>query len=43
MFRHNLLKDLTSDISPIHWQHGGLMRLKPGEKIKPYLHIYQVI
>lgn len=33
MFRHNLLKDLTSDISPIHWQHGGLMRLKPARRL----------
>ena len=33
MVRHNLLKGTSSDISPIHWQHGGISRLKKGEKI----------
>lgn len=33
LFRYNLLKDVTSDVSPIHWQHGAITRLKPGEKI----------
>lgn len=37
MVRYNLLKGTTSDISPIHWQHGGLARLKPGEVIDPLL------
>lgn len=37
MVRHNLLKGTTSDISPIHWQHGGISRLKKGEKIDPLL------
>ncbi len=37
MVRHNLLKDTTSDISPIHWQHGGISRLKKGEKINSLL------
>ena len=37
MVRHNLLKGATSDVSPIHWQHGGLARLKPGEKIDKLL------
>ena len=38
MVKHELLKDITSDVSPIHWQHGAIARLQPGEKIKPYLY-----
>ncbi len=37
MVRYNLLKDATSDISPIHWQHGGLARLGKHEPIAPLL------
>ena len=37
MVRHNLLKGTMSDISPIHWQHGGIARLKKGEKIDSLL------
>ena len=37
MVRHNLLKGTTSDISPIHWQHGGIARLGKGEKIDSLL------
>lgn len=37
MVRYNLLKDATSDISPIHWQHGGLARLEKHEPILPLL------
>ena len=37
MNRHKLLLGSTSDISPIHWQHGGIARLKKGEKIDKYL------
>ena len=37
MVRHNLLKGTTSDISPIHWQHGGIARLEKGEKIDSLL------
>lgn len=37
MVRHNLLKGTSSDISPIHWQHGGISRLKKGEKIDSLL------
>ena len=33
MLRYNLLKDVVSDVSPIHWQHGAIARLKKGEKI----------
>ena len=37
MVRHNLLKGTTSDISPIHWQHGGIARLEKGETIDSLL------
>ena len=37
MVRHNLLKGATSDVSPIHWQHGAIARLQPGEKIDKLL------
>lgn len=37
MVRHNLLLGTSSDISPIHWQHGGIARLGKGEKIDPLL------
>lgn len=37
LLRYNLLKDVTSDVSPIHWQYGAIARLKPGEKIYPLL------
>lgn len=37
MVRHNLLLGTKSDISPIHWQHGGVARLKKGEKIDSLL------
>lgn len=33
MCRHNALKGITSDVSPIHYQFGGIARLKRGEKI----------
>jgi ribonucleoside-triphosphate reductase len=36
--RHKRLKGTLSDISPIHWQHGALARLKPGEKIDKLLY-----
>lgn len=35
--RHELLKGITSDVSPIHWQYGAIARLKPGEKIDKLL------
>ena len=35
--RHKLLLGTTSDISPIHWQHGAIARLKKGEKIDKLL------
>ncbi len=37
MVRHDLLKGVRSDVSPIHWQHGGIARLKKGEKIDALL------
>lgn len=36
--RHKRLEGTTSDISPIHWQYGGLARLEKGEKIDKLLH-----
>ena len=33
LVRHGLLKGTISDVSPIHWQHGALARLKKGETI----------
>ena len=37
MCRHYSLLGTTSDISPIHWQYGGIARLKKGEKIDKLL------
>ena len=37
MLRYELLKDVVSDVSPIHWQHGAIARLKKGEKIAKFL------
>lgn len=36
--RHQRLEGTLSDVSPIHWQHGGLARLKKGETIDKLLH-----
>lgn len=36
--RHDRLKGTVSDISPIHWQNGGLARLEPGETIDKLLY-----
>lgn len=36
--RHNRLLGTLSDVSPIHWQYGGLARLKKGEKIDKLLY-----
>lgn len=38
MCRHNALKHVKSDVSPIHWQHGALARLGKGESIEPLLY-----
>lgn len=37
MMKHKLLKGVKSDSSPIHWQYGGMARLKKGEVIDPLL------
>ena len=36
--RHERLEGTYSDVAPILWQHGALLRLKKGEKIDKYLH-----
>ncbi len=37
LIRYERLKEVTSDVSPIHWQDGAIARLEPGEKIGDYL------
>lgn len=37
LWRHNLLKGTSSDVSPIHWQHGAIARLEKGEPIDKLL------
>ena len=37
LIRYERLKEVTSDVSPIHWQDGAIARLEPGEKIGAYL------
>lgn len=37
MCRHNALKGIKSDTSPIHWQHGAIARLEKGETIDRFL------
>ena len=37
LFRYELLKDVTSDVSPIHWQYGAIARLPKGASIRPLL------
>lgn len=37
LFRHERLKGIKSDVSPIHWQHGAIARLKKGETIDKLL------
>ncbi len=38
MCRHNALKGVKSDVSPIHWQYGAIARLGKGEKIDKLLY-----
>ena len=38
MCKHEALKDVTSDISPLHWQHGAIARLPKGASIEPLLY-----
>lgn len=37
MLRYEKLKDVTSDVSPIHWKHGALARLPKHAPIYPLL------
>lgn len=37
MCRHNALKGIISDTSPVHWQYGAIARLQKGEKIDKFL------
>lgn len=37
MCRHNALKGVRSDVSPIHWQYGAIARLQKGETIDKLL------
>lgn len=37
LFRHSLLRGQKASISPIHWQGGGIARLKSNDVIDPYL------
>ena len=37
MCRHNALKGIRSDVSPIHWQYGAVARLDKGETIDKLL------
>ena len=37
LVRHNMLLGTTSEVSPIHWQHGAIARLEKGEKIDKLL------
>ena len=38
MCRHEALKQVTSDVSPIHWQHGAIARLPKHTSIEPLLY-----
>lgn len=38
MCRHNALKGVKSDTSPVHWQYGAIARLGKGEVIDKYLY-----
>lgn len=38
MCRHEALKKVTSDVSPLHWQYGALVRLPKHASIEPLLY-----
>ncbi len=38
MCRHNALKGVKSDVSPVHWQYGAIARLQSGETIDQFLY-----
>ena len=42
MVRHNALKGIRSDVSPIHWQNGAIARLKKGETIDKLLEALKI-
>ena len=37
LLRYDILKNVTSDSSPIHWRHGAIARLEEHEPIRPLL------
>lgn len=37
LLRYELLKNVTSDVSPVHWQYGAISRLAKGEKVSKLL------
>lgn len=37
LLRFEMLEHVTSDVSPIHWQHGAIARLAPGAPIRDLL------
>lgn len=37
MCRHKALLGTLSDVSPIHWQYGAIVRMEKGQVIDPYL------
>lgn len=37
LLRYDILKNVTSDSSPIHWRHGAIARLNEHEPIRPLL------
>lgn len=37
MLRYEALRGATSDVSPVHWQYGGIARLPKGALIEPLL------
>lgn len=38
LLRVELLQQITSDVSPIHWQYGAIARLKPGETVERFIY-----
>lgn len=38
MCRHEALKQVTTDVSPLHWQHGAIARLPKNTSIEPLLY-----
>ncbi len=38
MCRHEALRNVRSDVSPVHWQYGAIARLGKGESIEKFLY-----